>query len=305
MRYILIILVFLSVGANAQMVIKAYPNYRPLGVSPFITSQAVYSVRKAVDSYTGSAMRIRKDTTGQPEEEIGFVGNELDTAAIKSFLNARSGFVVTWYNQNGSVNATQATQANQPRIANLGVIDRLNGKVALVFDGSNDNLIADGLAASITGEDKPFSVIGVCSKANTNTTAALLGFGRSTNSNPTLIPIGFVNSGNDYRVQIRDDAGGNSVIDGGFYAANTQYLISSFSTGLSVELFSNNASQLSNTYNRGTLTLNQFCVGAVRRSSVPDIPLNGRVQEIVYFNTDKSADRSTLETNINTYYGIY
>lgn len=305
MRLILTILLIGLFKADAQMVINASAPYRPLGSSPFITSQAIYSVRKAVDSYTGSAMRIRKDTTGQPEQDIGYVGNELDTAAIKSFLNARSGFVVTWYNQNGSVNATQSTQANQPRIANLGVIDRLNGKVALVFDGVNDNLIADGLAASITGEDKPFSVIGVCSKANTNSTAALLGFGRNTSVVPTLIPIGFVNSGNDYRFQIRDNATVNTFFDGGFYAANTQYLLSNYSTGLAFELFSNNASQITNTYNSGTLTLDQFCIGAVRRTANPDFPLNGRIQEIVYFNTDKSADRSTLETNINTYYGIY
>jgi hypothetical protein len=305
MRFTFVILLFLSLAADAQMIIKAYPNYIPLGSSPFITSQAVYSIRKAVDSYTGSAMRIRKDTTGQPEQDINFIGNELDTASIKSFLNARSGFVVTWYNQNGSVNATQSTQANQPRIANLGVIDRLNGKVALVFDGVNDNLIADNLASSITGEDKPFSVIAVCSKANTNTTAAVLGFGRNTSTVPFLIPIGFVNQNNDYRFQIRDNATNNTFFDGGFYAANTQYLLSNYSTGLAFELFSNNISQITNTYNRGTLTLDEFCIGAVRRTANPDFPLAGRIQEIVYFNTYKITDRSTLETNINNYYGIY
>jgi hypothetical protein len=305
MRFTFVILLFCCLGGDAQMIIKAYPNYIPLGASPFITSQAVYSIRKAVDSYTGSAMRIRKDTTGQPEQDINFVGNELDTASIKSFLNARSGFVVTWYNQNGSVNATQSTQANQPRIANLGVIDRLNGKVTLVFDGVNDNLIADDLASSITGEDKPFSVIAVCSKANTNSTAAVLGFGRTISTVPFLIPIGFLNQNNDYRFQIRDNANNNNVFLGGFYAANTQYLLSNYSTGLAFELFSNNISQINNSYNTGVTTLDQFCIGAVRRTSTPDFPLNGRIQEIVYFNTYKITDRSTLETNINNYYGIY
>ena len=303
MRYILIILVFLSVATNAQMVIKAYLNYKPLSQKIF-NGQASYSVRK-LDGWGGSALRVRR-SNDNAEQDIGFVGVDLDTATLKTFVGANSAFVTTWFDQSGSgEDAIQSTAANQPRIVNAGVVDRLNGKVCLVFDGVNDNLIADNLATKVTGEDKPFTAIAVASKANTNITAALLGFGRSTTSVPTLIPIGFVNANNDFRVQIRDDSNGNTVIDGGFYAANTQYLIFSSTTGLSAELFSNNASQLSSAYNRGTLTLNQFCIGAVRRASTPDAPLNGRIQEVVFFNSDKSSDRATIQTDINTYYGIY
>jgi hypothetical protein len=303
MRFTFVILLFLSLGADAQMIIKAYPNYKPLSQKIF-NGQASYSVRK-LDGWGGSALRVRRSNDNE-EQDIGFVGVDLDTATLKTFVGANSGFVTTWFDQSSSgEDAIQSTAANQPRIVNAGVVDRLNGKVCLVFDGLNDNLIADNLATKVTGEDKPFTAIAVASKANTNVTAALLGFGRSTTGVPTLIPIGFVNSNNDFRVQIRDNANGNTVIDGGFYGANSQYLIFSSTTGLSAELFSNNASQLSSAYNRGTLTLNQFCIGAVRRVSNPDFPFNGKIQEVIFFNSDKSSDKATIQTDINTYYGIY
>ena len=310
MRYILIILVFLSVGANAQMVIKAHPNYVPfvranLLLDTYTGASGAYSLRKVRSAYTGAAIRVRKDTTGQPEQDINFVGNELDTASIKSFLNARSGFIVTWFDQSSNGrNATQSIQANQPRIANLGVIDRVNGKVALFFDGSNDELRCDDLATTVTGEDKPFSIIGVCLKTNENTTGNLLAFGRSTSATPILSVVGFVSTGNDYGFQLRDDANGNTVTIGGTYLQNTQYLVSNYSTGLAHELYSNNVSQITQTYNRGTTTLNQATIGAFRRSTISNW-WGGNIQEIIFYDSDKESDRTGIEGNVNTYYGIY
>jgi hypothetical protein len=268
---------------------------------------AAYSLRKLSNNYNGPAIRVRR-SSDNAEQDIMFNGNgNLDESNLIAFVGANSGFVSIWYDQSGNSNrdATQTTQAEQPRIVNAGVIDRLNGNPCFIFDGINDNLISDNLASTMTGEDKSFSVISVCSKNNINTTAAVLGFGRNTSTVPFLIPIGFVNQNNDYRFQIRDDATNNTFFDGGFYAANTQYLLSNYSTGFSFELFSNSLSQINNSYNTGVTTLNQFCIGAVRRSSNPAFPFNGKIQEVIFFNSDKSSDRATIQTNINSYYGIY
>jgi hypothetical protein len=268
---------------------------------------AAYSLRKLSNNYNGPAIRVRR-SNDNAEQDIRFNGNgNLDESNLIAFVGANSGFVSIWYDQSGNSNrdSTQTTQAEQPRIVNAGVIDRLNGNPCFIFDGINDNLISDNLASTMTGEDKPFSVISVCSKDNINTTAALLGFGRSTTVVPTLIPIGFVNQNNDYRFQIRDDATVNTVFDGGFYAANTQYLLSNYSTGFSFELFSNSLSQINNSYNTGVTTLNQFCIGAARRSSTPDFPLAGKIQEIIFYDSNKSPNRTQIENNINQYYKIY
>jgi hypothetical protein len=178
MRYILIILVFLSVGANAQMVIKAHANYRPyaspaanLLLDDYPNAAAAYSLRKLDKDYTGAAIRVRKDTTGQPEQDIGFTASgDLDTAALKSFLNARSGFVVTWYNQADSAgifgvrNLTQSTAASQPRIALNGVIEREYNKVFVRFAGNH--LINNAVGTLFSGQNVPISTLSVLKMRN-------------------------------------------------------------------------------------------------------------------------------------------
>jgi hypothetical protein len=52
-------------------------------------------------------------------------------------VGAGNGFVRTWYDQSGNGrDATQATQANQPRIVNSGSVLTQNGKPAVFFNSS-------------------------------------------------------------------------------------------------------------------------------------------------------------------------
>lgn len=96
--------------------------------------QAVFSLRKKYSTATNS-IRVRR-SSDNTEQDIGFSGDALDTAALATFVGANSGFVVSFYDQTGNgEHATQATQANQPRIVDAGVYDG-----QLVFDGSNDSL---------------------------------------------------------------------------------------------------------------------------------------------------------------------
>ena len=53
-----------------------------------------------------------------------------------------------------------------------------------------------------------------------------------------------------------------------------------------------------------TITLNQFAIGALDRTSVSNY-WDGIVQEIVLYASDQSANRTNLESNINTFYSIY
>jgi len=309
MRLILTILLIGLFKAEGQMIINASAPYRPMVTANLFLDQytgasGAYSLRKLRTAYTGSAVRVRKDTTGQPEQDIGFVGNDLDTASLKSFLNARSGFVVTWYDQstNGR-NATQATQANQPRIALTGTIERIAGEPSVFFDGSNDNLRADGVASDFTGEDKPITSITVVNKTNNNTTGNYMAFGRSTNDNP-FIQINLTNTAT-YGFNLRDDNSIAASRGGGTYSANTTYLIYSNSSGLSVSIYSNNNTITSSSaYNIGAITLDRFTIGALTRIGLANY-FGGYISENIIYASDRGSDRSGMQTNINTYYGIY
>jgi hypothetical protein len=309
MRFTFVILLFLSFGANAQMIIKAHPNYVPfattnLFLDVYTGSSAAYSLRKLRTAYTGSAIRVRKDTTGQPEQDIGFTANgDFDTSSLKSFINARSGFVVSWYDQSGNTRtATQATQANQPRIALTGVIDRIAGDPSVFFDGTNDNLRADGVATDFTGEDKPITAVQVVNKTNTNTAGNIIGFGRSTSDNPLISTQ--LDQVARYLYNTRDDAAVFGQRIGGTYTSNTNYLLFWNSTGTNANVYSNNSLVLTGSVNTGTITLNRFTIGALTRTTTAGY-FGGYISENILYASDKDSDRSGMQTNINTYYGIY
>jgi hypothetical protein len=120
----------------AEMAVESNLGQPLDGVSDVV---AAYSLRKIVPTYTGSAIKVRR-SSDNAEQDIGFVytGNPgeyvLDSASLLSFVGANNASVTTWYDQSGnSMDATQTTAANQPRIATSGVIHKAsNGLVKVV-----------------------------------------------------------------------------------------------------------------------------------------------------------------------------
>lgn len=304
MRYILIILVFLSVGANAQMVIKAHPNYVPFASVNLLLDQypnagAAYSLRKLDKDYTGSAIRVRKDTTGQPEQDINFdAGGNLDTAALKSFLNARSGFITTWYDQSGNArNASQATQANQPRIANLGVIERENSRPTVRFDGSNDHY---NLGDILDIGQNSFLSLAFSNISNNNTIYAKSQAANTSNRYALIVEAGIAYS------FLQTDISRHATATG----SGKKLYCSQIIRGTSNTLFFNNTQVGQNNsidnYNMNSTT--PFLIGGyndVGGGGAGLYFLNGTLSELLIYLSDQSSNRTGLSNNINTYYSIY
>ena len=86
-----------------------------------------YSLRKLSSSYTGAAIRVRRDTDNA-EQDIGFDSNgDLDTSALNAFV-PDNGYVVKWYDQSG--NGRDGTQISANK--QLQKILYLQHKVAIV-----------------------------------------------------------------------------------------------------------------------------------------------------------------------------
>lgn len=100
-----------------------------------LANKAVYSVRKAVPTYSGPCMRVKPLFTAAVD--IGFDGSgNLDTAALTAAAGGLNMSVETWYDQSGNGNhMTQADTAKQPFIylSASGGIQMLNGKPAIKF----------------------------------------------------------------------------------------------------------------------------------------------------------------------------
>jgi hypothetical protein len=315
MRFTFVILLFLSLGADAQMIIKAHANYRPYAVAvanllldDYPNAAAAYSLRKLRTAYTGSAIRVRR-SNDNTEQDIGFVGNDLDTASLKTFVGANSGFVTTWYDQSTNArDATQTTAANQPRIVNAGTVQRENGKVTLFFDGTNDNLTRSA-GAYLTNVNQGFIFSINKRDANNASEAVIIQFRTSTSLTRALL---------SYRIS----AAGNQGIGGGgrrldsdaFQAVGTNSYNGNL---LLASVHFNWQNALLNVYENGlgAGTRNPFQTSGNTSNTNGDFFigcgngntnfLNGKISEIIVYNTDQSSNRTGIETNINSYYGIY
>jgi trimeric autotransporter adhesin len=272
----------------------SYASAVPLLLDTY-PAAAAYSLRKLRNGYTGAAIRVRR-SSDNTETDIGFVGNDLDTASLLSFVGAGNGFATTWYDQQGSFNVTQSTLANQPQIVASGVTILRGGKPALKFDGSNDQL--DRASGIVNATDS--SHFSVSNNDVSNSNGAVFASSNSTNASVRIF--------NDRRLNKLNLA---ITTGSGTYLADMSTsrnvadirLLSSFidaSKGMSA--FDNGATGTTNTY-VGTFVNNGIRMGV--QGDGASSRLNGTIQELILFNTNESANRTAIESNINTYYGIY
>jgi hypothetical protein len=234
---------------------------------------AGYSTRRLATSAT-NLMRIREDA-GDTETDIGYdSNNELDTAAIATHCGTANGYVVTWYDQASSNNATQATETSQPQIYDGTSVITENGKAAVNIGNSGSLIFDSPITTALTmiwvGKMSSFlynRVVGNSlelqnsSKGYTN---ALTG---TEKFNPTAVSI---NGTNDTSSP---------------YGSNLINLYhSAFAVGSGVGT-------------TGLLSVGWSVIG--NRS------WGGNMQEVIVYTASQSTNRTGIETDINTYFSIY
>jgi|LakMenE01Jun11ns_1017448.scaffolds.fasta_scaffold9900235_2 hypothetical protein len=256
----------------------------PLLLDVYPSAAAAYSVRKLRTAYTGSAIRVRR-SSDNAEQDIGFVGGELDTTALTTFVGANNGFVTTWYDQSGNArNGTQTTAVNQPQIVSSGIVLTINGKARLDFDGTNDSF-------NLT--------LFTYTAANYNSFV-----GRRNLSGRRLISLGGISylwclwSSNQYIL--------NAVTTGQQIStatdATTAHLLL---TGL------RDASTAIKMYKNGVLIASSFSsttignsIESIGKYTLTNAHSFGELQEIVYYNSAQESNRTGIEADITAYYGI-
>ena len=242
-----------------------------------------YSVRKLRSAYAGAAIRVRR-SSDNAEQDIGFTGTgDLDETALTAFVGSNNGFVVTWYDQSGNANnATQSTAANQAQIVNSGTVLKLNGKPRLNFDGSDFYNLTTTITANSSGNYNSF----VGKRSASGSRHVFFGgnqyiFGQWSDNNIYL-----QNKTSGYA--LTSDSSAAHALFTGIADSSTQKI---FKNGIDTS-----ASVISS-----ALNMNIDSIGAYL--SVANA--NGDFQEGIFYNTNQSSNRSGIETNINTYYGIY
>ena len=74
------------------------------------------------------------------DAELSLTANQITDGTLTTWTGANDGLVKPWSDQSGNVRTfSQSTAGNQPAIVRSGVLQVLNGKPVIDFDGSNDH----------------------------------------------------------------------------------------------------------------------------------------------------------------------
>jgi len=251
---------------------------------------AAYSLRQLRRSVFPYAIRVRR-SSDDTEQDIGFNSNgELDTNALLDFAGTGDAHVSKWYDQSSNGNdATQGTNAAQPQIVSSGSVVTENGKPAVDFDGSNDTFDITGLTNSVSD----YSLFAVVKNSSSGSYSDYL----------------FDCLGTDrFIIDSRSSSFPGVYYDGGFRGTGFTHTTQAIT---SIHMVSPNSgsSYLNGTSTNTGLPYSQRPInGAVALGSRYDgaaIHWDGNMQEIVLYASDKTSNRTGIETNINDYYNIY
>lgn len=286
-----------------------------LDLYPATPAYHAYSLRKLRNLYGGFCLRIRRTTTSPTiatttvdlsfdidtntinfNSGIVYVsGTATSATTLGQFaagtvdgFTASSINVVTWYDQSGNgKNVTQATLTSQPFLVTTGVLEVIDGSVAVRFNATNIQQLS--LAdASTSYSNMSCFVLSNPTSATVNTSA----YGQGVlGSNARL----FMPSG----TAISYNTSATFPITGQTAGADRLYELI---CGASTTSGYSNGVQSSVTSIASVLTSNTTIrLGA--NGSSPSIYLNGYIKEIIAFTGAPS--RTGVETNINSYYNVW
>ena len=282
------------------------------------TGQDVNGVR-TTQPFTSSPQTITQGEwtpitiTGVNSSNVNFILNMLDDGSnsisagqvvyvdtVTITQTTADGLVSAWYDQSLSNDATQGTAANQPKIVDAGVLVEENGKPAIEFDGVDD-LLDMGQTIDLYSLASEWSVFMDAKIID----YSLQSFQRilindSSNSSPD-IPFGIqLRSNNDVAFF------NNGTVELSLTLSSaTQRTLFSFIKRSGDVLIGINGSSTTSTKGSVDFTagLENTTIGCSPNGS--NRPANMKSAELIIYSSDQSANRTGIETNINTFYSIY
>jgi hypothetical protein len=258
----------------------------------FTGASAAYSLRDlASNSGNTTVARVRRSSDNA---EADFKAKEVSDGALVTWVGAgNDGFVETWYDQSGNGNdAVQQVSGSQPKIVDGGVL--VSG--GLDFDGVDDGLAVSGqvlTSSSLYAASVMQHATGVSTSSGQNV------FGQYQIGVSGRFQLS-ANSSSEYSFFA---SATNSI--SGFNAGalgTSQTLICINGDGSDAEICRDGDVVSTDSYSGFTPATVNFTIG-IDASGAREF--NGKIQELIIYNSDQSANRAAIETNINNQYDIY
>lgn len=261
-----------------------YSSSRKL-LDTYYGAAGVYSLRHLRTGYSGPAIRVRR-SSDDTEQDIYFLNGVLDTTSLLSFVGAGDGFVRTWYDQSGNGrDFSQTTAGSQPQIVASGAVVQQGGKPAIDFLSSKH---LTTLAVPFTASVVPFALFAVVSPGSGSVNRGV--FANRTGADGMVL---FSRTG-------------SATAWGTWNGSGFEVSSAPINSRSLLEMLSANGQS-------GNYYLNASSGGSFA-GTAGDVPYiggaggqqhDGTIQEIIYYESNQSANRATIAANINSFYGIY
>lgn len=256
------------------------------------TAAAAYSLRQLKTGVT-SVVRVRRSSDNA---ESDFTATEITDGTLASWVGANNGFVTKLYEQSGSGKSdiVNTVAGQQPKLVNAGTVyTDTNGLPYIVFDGIDDDLITNaGFMPATVTDWWSFSALHnqqilITKDVGASTYGWLVVADTGSNVDATYT----VQGGTQY------NAISSPITTGG------KLLTTKYDRGSEIRAYVNGTSVASAvvpaTDLRTTTGLVQVGASAVNGHN------NSELYELIFFDTDESANRTDIESDINTHYSIY
>jgi hypothetical protein len=258
-------------GGGFEGMLNLFPN-ASLGLS----------LDKLDKNYTGFCIKVRRSSDNN-ELDIGFVNNQLDTASLLTFVGSGNGFINIWYDQSGNVNnATQTVASRQPRIVNNGEMVTDNAKPAILFP----NDLSGNLNFNEINQTTILSVARILQYSLLNyilfNESANRGVFYGGSSGPVVNGLGI------FEGSVKSITGESLESKIGYFNYN--------GSNYDVAENGNTSNALANGAN--------FPLNGISRVNT-SVSFRGKMQEIILYTSEQSANKVAMENNINARYNIY
>lgn len=228
--------------------------------------------------------------------QMTFKNNDTSYQNIKTYTkttttNPGSAYVTTWYDQSGNGrNVTQATAINQPPIIEDCTVVKLNSKPVLSFMYTGTTRRWLSMTWGSMTMNPPFSMFANI-KLHGNISDVNLITGLETNK----------------RFGISSFTVGNWTPSYSFWGSDNNYIGGQVANNNnSIHYVYTSASENTVLGVNGTSTTKYITPAAWRAISIgTSDSAQFYASEVIFFYGDKSASRSTIESNMNTFYSIY
>ena len=288
-------------GNNIQLN-RVSPKLLDIYPSPLLAYSAARLLRAA---YHGSPIfRIRRSSDSAETDVFSDINGNVTLSStvgaggtLTTWIGSNNGFVVTLYDQSGNArHATNSTGSQQPQIISAGafIVGGTNNRPVLDFVAANSQRLNLTNAIQVGNEFTSFIV-------TQRKTAATVGvmLGNTSGSTTLMTPLHF--NDNTIRVHHISNSGGGNTIQTAFNNQNFN-LYSTRVANTTVNLRHNASSLISgSSTTTGLGNLFNNSIGGYQASQA-----GAFLAELIVFAADLgSTNTAAIETNINSYYGIY